>query len=583
MSESVYAHQRAQSRHQSPSLSQGARRRERDDRGDRLQLRTPAKADSVSRPSGRDGSRWSRTITRPRAASAPASCGVLLEVRDGRTFKVEGNPDHPLNRGALCSRGQAAVQGLYNPDRYSPAHASQGWQARADHVDAGAQRCSRSSSRACRARGRRRRRGVHQQHETGSFPAFLDTWLGGYGMPPHLSYAALADGGVIAANKSELRRRVAVARRSPRRSCRVVRRRLPRDVGRERSAAALLRGRAREGQLDAPRFVYVGPRRSLTGMNADQWIACKPGSRARDRERARRHRLDRPRGAERATFPARRCRRSPRHSRARSRAFCSRRQHGAALGGERAQPVKFGNVGRSVLSSQPIESFEGMTTDAELTDAIERMRAGQVPVLFVRGANPVFTLPKSAKVADAIAKVPFKVSLLQLSRRDDGALRSACSPIIIAIESWGDAQPLPGRDLAAAAGNGSGVRHARNGRRAVRAARSRIRSSPAQHRRAELLRVVDLALSRWHDSVYRGSDKGRLATADAAASRRARARRRAARRLRTSRAPRATSSSSCTRRRCSTTAAARTSRGCRRFPDPVTKVCLADRDRGRRA
>jgi len=45
-------------------------------------------------------------------------CGVLLEVRDGRTFKVEGNPDHPLNRGALCSRGQASVQGLYNPDRY---------------------------------------------------------------------------------------------------------------------------------------------------------------------------------------------------------------------------------------------------------------------------------------------------------------------------------------------------------------------------------------------------------------------------------------------------------------------------------
>src|SRR5918912_1493273 len=47
-----------------------------------------------------------------------AACGVLLETRDGRTFKLEGNPDHPLNRGALCARGQAAVQGLYNPDRY---------------------------------------------------------------------------------------------------------------------------------------------------------------------------------------------------------------------------------------------------------------------------------------------------------------------------------------------------------------------------------------------------------------------------------------------------------------------------------
>ena len=28
----------------------------------------------------------------------------------------------------------------------------------------------------------------------------------------------------------------------------------------------------------APRFVYIGPRRSLTGLNADQWIACRPGT-----------------------------------------------------------------------------------------------------------------------------------------------------------------------------------------------------------------------------------------------------------------------------------------------------------------
>ncbi|MBA3466845.1 MAG: twin-arginine translocation signal domain-containing protein, partial [Gemmatimonadaceae bacterium] len=38
-------------------------------------------------------------------------CGIIAETRDGRTIKLEGNPDHPLNRGALCSRGQAALQG----------------------------------------------------------------------------------------------------------------------------------------------------------------------------------------------------------------------------------------------------------------------------------------------------------------------------------------------------------------------------------------------------------------------------------------------------------------------------------------
>src|SRR5687767_14254608 len=47
-----------------------------------------------------------------------AGCGVIAEVRDGRAIKLEGNPEHPVNRGALCARGQASLQGLYNPDRY---------------------------------------------------------------------------------------------------------------------------------------------------------------------------------------------------------------------------------------------------------------------------------------------------------------------------------------------------------------------------------------------------------------------------------------------------------------------------------
>jgi len=36
---------------------------------------------------------------------------------DGRVVKVEGNPEHPVNKGGLCPRGQSSVQGLYDPDR----------------------------------------------------------------------------------------------------------------------------------------------------------------------------------------------------------------------------------------------------------------------------------------------------------------------------------------------------------------------------------------------------------------------------------------------------------------------------------
>src|SRR5512146_2346716 len=46
-----------------------------------------------------------------------AGCGLHVKTREGRAVKLEGNPEHPVNRGKLCSRGQAALQGLYNPGR----------------------------------------------------------------------------------------------------------------------------------------------------------------------------------------------------------------------------------------------------------------------------------------------------------------------------------------------------------------------------------------------------------------------------------------------------------------------------------
>jgi molybdopterin-containing oxidoreductase family iron-sulfur binding subunit len=47
----------------------------------------------------------------------PAGCGVHVRCREGRVVKAEGNPDHPINYGGLCPRGQSAPQGLYDPDR----------------------------------------------------------------------------------------------------------------------------------------------------------------------------------------------------------------------------------------------------------------------------------------------------------------------------------------------------------------------------------------------------------------------------------------------------------------------------------
>lgn len=47
----------------------------------------------------------------------PGGCGVRVRRIGDRAVKVEGNPFHPVNGGRLCPRGQAALQGLYHPDR----------------------------------------------------------------------------------------------------------------------------------------------------------------------------------------------------------------------------------------------------------------------------------------------------------------------------------------------------------------------------------------------------------------------------------------------------------------------------------
>ncbi|MCG9873874.1 MAG: TAT-variant-translocated molybdopterin oxidoreductase [Leptospiraceae bacterium] len=46
-----------------------------------------------------------------------AGCGTLVKARDGRPLKLEGNPNHPVSQGALCSSGQASLFDLYDPDR----------------------------------------------------------------------------------------------------------------------------------------------------------------------------------------------------------------------------------------------------------------------------------------------------------------------------------------------------------------------------------------------------------------------------------------------------------------------------------
>ncbi len=57
------------------------------------------------------------TFVATSCTECPVGCSVTARIRDERVVKVDGTPGHPVNDGALCIRGQASLNRLYNVDR----------------------------------------------------------------------------------------------------------------------------------------------------------------------------------------------------------------------------------------------------------------------------------------------------------------------------------------------------------------------------------------------------------------------------------------------------------------------------------
>ena len=131
---------------------------------------------------------------------------MIVRTREGRAVKVEGNPDHPVNRGSLCIRGQASLQGLYNPDRFTGPHRRRTTNAAAGHSvleDANwddAQGAFVEQLQAVRDTGRAGRVAIVTPLMTGTVDRLVDQWATAVGAR-RLRYEAFAYEAVRTANR----------------------------------------------------------------------------------------------------------------------------------------------------------------------------------------------------------------------------------------------------------------------------------------------------------------------------------------------------------------------------------------------
>ena len=44
-------------------------------------------------------------------------CGINVHLKDGQLAYIEGNRDHPVNKGVLCAKGSAGIMQHYSPAR----------------------------------------------------------------------------------------------------------------------------------------------------------------------------------------------------------------------------------------------------------------------------------------------------------------------------------------------------------------------------------------------------------------------------------------------------------------------------------
>ena len=392
------------------------------------------------------------------ARGGPEPLGLHAWVRDGRTINVQGNPDFPTNGERVSALGLSALQDLYDPDRFrGPRRRSGGELAEASWEDAltAASEAVGSGSAV-----------LLTGPASGTRGRFLREWAEATGVE-HLAWEPLHH-----EVQREASRRVFGRAEIPdyalERSDRIVS--FGADFLGTWLAPVELAGRfARAREVDEGRYAeltFVGPRLSVTGTSADEWIRARSGTEglvalaaarlvaeARGGAAARQVRellvpFTPDRVAERSGVPAERIR-----ALAESLA-AAERPVALPPGPEGRGPAATdahvavallnqvaGAVGETVrFGAGPLRGRPA-TLEA-LADLAERLRSGEVSTLLVADADPVYSVPASVGFGEAVENAT--VIALDGHPTDTAARADWVLPVHHELESWGDAEVRPG-------------------------------------------------------------------------------------------------------------------------------------------
>lgn len=373
-------------------------------------------------------STWYATSCR----ECPAGCGMVARNVQSRVVKCEGNPIHPISGGRLCARGQAAVMGLYDPDRVKKPQR----RTRGGFEDASWDDALRAVGREL---GTRQGVAIISDLQTGTLDALMRQWLGAFGSERLVVYEPIdyapvkaLFGGVvpsfdIAASDYVL------------------------SFGADFlenwvSPVEYARGFAemrepRDGRRGG--FAYVGHRVSATGASADVRILVPPGAMV-DAARAIRAQM----GGESAAASEleRRWGVDPESVRLVAEGL-SRAVSPLVLPGwysESAEAVRALGVtnGSGTVDTGRPHAVTAIGGEDEITGLIDAMEAGEVEVLVIHGANPVYSLPDPQRFLDALKRVPVAISLSSFMD-ETSAQAHWILPSNTPLESWGDYAPYP--------------------------------------------------------------------------------------------------------------------------------------------